>query len=283
MGERVEARMSPDHDFRGAIIVGVHRNGLYDVTFDDNGKECCDLHPNNIRKDTGEAHEGSELSLGDQNSISFVGGDPIEEALDKGSRYSKGETVEVMREGGSDWRLAVVAKVHEPRAETGEVYYDVIYSDHFREEQVPSLFVRRMFGQEPASAASTTVAEPKSVPSRPSDQAATLGRPRPAQPSPVPVPGRPRDGESQNKASPLFRAGQRVEARFHGGQLYYPGVVSQVLDARYVDILYDDGDAEASVPVDYVRPVAESTNPGGEDDERCAFRVGAKVEANFQG
>lgn len=91
MGERVEARMSPDYDFRSAIIVGVHRNGLYDVTFDDNGKECCDLHPNNLRKGTADIRDDGGTSLTEQNSISFVGRHHVASSrAPPAERYSKG-------------------------------------------------------------------------------------------------------------------------------------------------------------------------------------------------
>lgn len=96
MGERVNARMSPDYDFRSAIVVGVHRNGLYDVTFDDNGKECCDLHPNNLRKYLSETQEDGDLSLVEKNSISFLsnGNQQDADSNDGGppaERYSKGK------------------------------------------------------------------------------------------------------------------------------------------------------------------------------------------------
>lgn len=205
--------------------------------------------------------------------------------------------MEVMREGGSDWRLAVIAKVHEPPDEHDDAYYDVIYSDHFREEHVSPLFVRRMYAQETAAISSRPVnADPKAAATTRPSSSAVIASPtsstfRHTNPSPNASKGK--DSEQQSKSfghssasDSTFRVGQRVEARYHGGKLFYGGVVTQIVDARYVDVLYDDGDTESSVPVEYVRSAAEISQPlvgGTEDDDSCLYHVGTKVEANFQG
>jgi hypothetical protein len=46
----------------------------------------------------------------------------------------------------------------------------------------------------------------------------------------------------------------KIEARFGGGELFFPGMVSEVNEDGTLFIAYDDGDEELSVPVELVRP-----------------------------
>ena len=70
---------------------------------------------------------------------------------------------------------------------------------------------------------------------------------------------RPRDGDRQTRRSGAadFRAGDRVEARFKGGERWHPAKISAVhgSDGTY-DLAYDDGDEERRVKPHLVRKAA---------------------------
>jgi hypothetical protein len=52
----------------------------------------------------------------------------------------------------------------------------------------------------------------------------------------------------------FFFCGQRVRARFGGGEAWYEGCVAAVCsDGEHLSIRYDDGDAEDAVPKGLVR------------------------------
>ena len=54
-----------------------------------------------------------------------------------------------------------------------------------------------------------------------------------------------------------FKQGQLVEARFDGGNKWYPGTVTKVLGNRFYALAYDNGDAEVSVVEVMIRPRTE--------------------------
>ena len=55
----------------------------------------------------------------------------------------------------------------------------------------------------------------------------------------------------------LYPVETLVEARFQGGDVFYPALVVAVRDGgRTLDLKYTDGDSEERVPLDFVRPLA---------------------------
>lgn len=72
---------------------------------------------------------------------------------------------------------------------------------------------------------------------------------------------------------PLFEVGAKIEARYGGGDAYFPGMVSEINSDGSLFIAYDDGDEELSVPANFVRPCEDSNdeedgaNESGSDDE----------------
>eukprot|EP00750_Incisomonas_marina_P002281 INCI12189.1.p1 GENE.INCI12189.1~~INCI12189.1.p1 ORF type:complete len:255 (-),score=60.01 INCI12189.1:519-1283(-) len=88
---------------------------------------------------------------------------------------------------------------------------------------------------------------------------------------------------------PFFSIGEQIEARYGGGDVYYPGTIGFVhAEARTCDIAYDDGDGEAGVAFALIRKrgaAACSTSTTGateqESDSGAAsskFSVGVEVE-----
>ena len=67
------------------------------------------------------------------------------------------------------------------------------------------------------------------------------------------------DGDVFRRAGRL-QAGAAVVARFRGGAKTYPGVIERANADGSYDVIYDDGDREASVPADFVEPVDAAQN-----------------------
>ena len=67
-----------------------------------------------------------------------------------------------------------------------------------------------------------------------------------------------------------FSVGSRVEARFEGGDEWYPGVVSELNADGSCSVRYDDGDEEKRVPRTSIRKVDPNTKvvAGKSDSER---------------
>ena len=87
-----------------------------------------------------------------------------------------------------------------------------------------------------------------------------------------------------------FAPGDRIEARYGGGDAYYPGTVGFIhADTLSCDIVYDDGDGEAGVPFALIRKRGESGQGGqgaspATNAAASPFAVGVEVEIrSFQG
>lgn len=89
-----------------------------------------------------------------------------------------------------------------------------------------------------------------------------------------------------------FLVGQRIEARFGGGDVFYSGVISAGAGGSFFDILYDDGDEEEGVPEVLVRPYGGATataavhitttnSNNNNDNKRSSFDVGSLVFARY--
>lgn len=52
---------------------------------------------------------------------------------------------------------------------------------------------------------------------------------------------------------PEFDKGDRIEARFHGGNAFFPGRIARVYTDDTYDVAYDDGDEETRVPSRFIR------------------------------
>ena len=79
-----------------------------------------------------------------------------------------------------------------------------------------------------------------------------------------------------------MREGDKIEARYRGGQRYFPGKIGFVNRDGTFDIDYDDGEKEGGVPADYVRSLGGGSGGGG-GGGGSGFREGEKVEARYRG
>ncbi len=85
--------------------------------------------------------------------------------------------------------------------------------------------------------------------------------------------------------------GSRIEARFRGGNKFYPGIITSCQDDSTYSVLYDDGDREHGVKKTNIRllcegdAVVEGGDSGDASNEETHFQkfVGKIVEARFKG
>lgn len=91
----------------------------------------------------------------------------------------------------------------------------------------------------------------------------------------------------QHQFTPKFNAGDRVKAKFRGGEAYYPGRVSVVQADGLYRIVYDDNDEEPNVPESRIMLIDGEANMSGAASVASAFigmntyKVGDKVEALY--
>ena len=76
--------------------------------------------------------------------------------------------------------------------------------------------------------------------------------PRPPSPAPAPEPVSP----PPPAEAPRYQVGDQVEARWKGGERYYPALVLVARVDGSVDIRYTDGDTESRVPPTLLRPLS---------------------------
>ena len=221
MGEFVEARKDESQPFRSAQIVAVHKTGLYDVSFLDKG-EALDLSIAHIRKIDDARNE----NRGEASSVSTPKKKAVqtEASIKLPFNFRVGEQVEALR--NELWRFAIISAIHE---DTQTV--DVIFSDHYRESNMPIDKVRSLdFGPDPLSSSTATTEKMKALPISP---------------------------------RAMYNVGMPIEARYQGGSFYYPAVILRIdFDKNLVDLLYEDGMSETNVPLELIqrRPTKKNSN-----------------------
>jgi hypothetical protein len=91
----------------------------------------------------------------------------------------------------------------------------------------------------------------------------------------------------QHQSQPKFNAGDRVKAKFRGGETYYAGRISVVQADGLYRIVYDDNDEEGNVPESRIIPMEEGSvasaaaSVATSQVGKNAYKVGDKVEALY--
>jgi Ca2+-binding EF-hand superfamily protein len=231
-GDKVEAR----HRGRWlpARVTKANRDGTYDVRFD-GGDEQPGLHPREVR-----ARGGAKPDPFDSETEADV------------TTFREGDKVEAKFGGGAEYFPGVISRKNRDGS------YAIDYDDGDNESRVAAKLIRKKGG-------------------------------RPLTPSR----GMNRDPfDSETEAEDVsFGEGDKVEAKFGGGDDYFPGVISRKnRDGSYA-IDYDDGDNESRVAAKLIRKKGgRSASPKKRDPfdseteaEDVSFREGDKVEAKFGG
>ena len=300
-GDKVEAR------YRGRwlparVLRHNSRDGTYDVKFD-GGDEASGLHAREVRARPGAAKQDPFDSETEAEDTSFREGDKVEARFGGGQEYYPGVIARKNRDGT----------------------YAIDYADGDNEGRVKANYIRKVGGRRSASPRkrdpfdSETEGETfrrgdkvearyrgRWLPARVlrhnsrdgtydvkfdgGDEASGLHA-REVRARPGAAKQDPFDSETEAEDT-SFREGDKVEARFGGGQEYYPGVITRKnRDGTYA-IDYADGDNEGRVKANYIRKVGgrRSASPKKRDPfdseteaEDTSFREGDKVEARFGG
>eukprot|EP00903_Cladosiphon_okamuranus_P006300 g6178.t1 len=262
-GERVEARYKGRSRYYPGKITRVHRDGTYDIDYDD-----------------GESERMVEPSL-----VKAVRGSN-EERTD-GGRLEEGMRVEARYKGRSRYYPGRITRVHRDGT------CDIDYDDGERERMVePSLIkpfeshnskIRLTEGMRvEARYKGRSRYYPGKITRVHRDGTCDIDyddgeREREVEPSLVKAvgsnsPARAGDGRLEE--------GMKVEARYKGRGRYYPGRITRVHRDGTCDIDYDDGERERMVEPSLVKAV------GGSSDKRAGdglLEEGMKVEARYKG
>ena len=221
-GEKVEARFGQGYAFYPGKVSRVHRDGTYDIDYDDGDAEThvsaslIRKQPSREKTRTGSrsprrsAHSKvrsrPEASSEDEYTDADFDGEN-----DEKDDFDVGQRVEARFRGGSTYFKGKVTRVK------GRGVYTILYDDGDIETSVPSRLIRPLR----SSSASTTINS---------------------------------DGRERRRGSNLH-VGDKVEARFKGGKKYYPGTLSRRNRDDSWAIRYDDGDIEDSVRSHLIRKV----------------------------
>lgn len=91
----------------------------------------------------------------------------------------------------------------------------------------------------------------------------------------------------QHQHTPKFSAGDRIKAKFRGGETYYPGKISVVQADGLYRVVYDDNDEEGNVPESRIMPMdgdiatTSSAVSVSSHSGQNLFKSGDKVEALY--
>ena len=77
-------------------------------------------------------------------------------------------------------------------------------------------------------------------------------------------------------AEPAFAIGARVEARYNGGESWYPGKVFTAHPDNTYYIKYDDGDEEDNIPASDIRP-EPTAEPEPVEEPKPAKQMGSML------
>jgi hypothetical protein len=151
--------------------------------------------------------------------------------------FAVGTRVEARFNGGEQYYPGKIFAVHPDNT----VY--VRFDDGDEEDNIPAAFVRK--ADEPAAEepADDILADLEDLPGLDLEKPAEPAEPEePAEPAKPPAP------------VPAFAIGARVEARYNGGESWYPGKIFTAHPDGSFYIKYDDGDEEDNIPASDIRP-----------------------------
>eukprot|EP00903_Cladosiphon_okamuranus_P008645 g8289.t1 len=237
-GDKVEANFRGRGRYFPGRISRVHRDGTYDIDYDDGERE--------------RMVEASLLKVSEKDSAKQPGN----------GRFEEGMRVEARYKGRSRYYPGKITRVHRDNT------CDIDYDDGERERMVESSFIKPLGDSNSKRAGSDRFEEGMKV------EARYKGRSR-FYPGKITRAHRDGsydidydDGESERMVEPsmikllrskrnegLLEEGMKVEARYKGRSRYYPGSITRVYRDGTCDIDYDDGERERGVTRDLVRAV----------------------------
>jgi PUB domain/Agenet domain len=302
-GDRVEARYKGRTRYYSGVIRRAHRDGTSDIDYDDGEKEL--------------SVDAELVRLLDRNSSSGITSATaaVNKAAYASVQLHEGDKIEARYKGRERWFAGTIRRVNRDGS------YDINYDDGERELGVAAELVRLIGTSSNTNNNSSRTKVDVTVQLREGDkiEARYKGRER-YFPGTVKRVNRDDtydinydDGErelgvearlvrlidsnsanssSSNKpsrAAPLeLREGDKIEARYHGRDRWFAGVIKRVHRDDTYDIAYDDGDKELSVAVDFIRLISNSGSSSSSskyaaDSAAVQLREGDKIEARYKG
>ncbi|GMI52396.1 hypothetical protein ScalyP_jg10900, partial [Parmales sp. scaly parma] len=295
-GDKVEARYKGKSKYYPGKIVRDNRDGTYDVDYDDGEKE----------KDVkGNLIQSLEKKKKSNNSDSEADGDILQ----------RGDKVEARYKGKSKYYKGKIAR------DNRDGTYDVDYDDGEKEKDVKKSLINKISGgggmkrsprkDNDKDKDSETEAEAESFSRGDKVEARYKGKSKYYE-GKIARDNRDgtydidyNDGEKEKdvkanliKSKPSSQSlsrGDKVEARYRGGQKYYKGVVAKENRDGTFDVNYDDGEKEAGVEKRLIQKISGGGgmkhSPRGKsrdkdndsETENEKFSSGDKIEARYKG
>eukprot|EP00953_Heterococcus_sp_UTEX-ZZ885_P010886 6325-Heterococcus_DN1.PRE.2 len=290
-GDRVEARYKGRTRYYSGVIRRAHRDGTYDIDYDDGEKEL--------------SVDAELVRLLDSNSSSS-GTKSVTATVHKAAVLDlrEGDKIEARYKGRERWYAGVIRRVNRDGS------YDINYDDGERELGVDTELVRPVGATSAKADVTVQLREGDKI------EARYKGRER-YFPGTVKRVNRDDtydinydDGERElgvearfvlligsinansssskpsRAATVQLREGDKIEARYRGRERWFPGVIRRVNSDDTYDISYDDGEIELSVAVDLIRLLSSSSNSSSKytaDSATVQLQEGDKIEARYKG
>jgi hypothetical protein len=284
VGEKVEARYKgKSKRYYKGEITAVHPDETYDIDYDDGDHERR-LSSDFIRKLTAETQPPKEIVVSanlngeissestsspvskaiecEPNANAQEGHDdnPLEALSTNPPKFTVGERVEARYKGRASKFYEGIIKAARP-----DGTFDVDYLDGDRDRRLSGDFIRRLQNHEVEPVKSSN-ADPMGVKASDANHkidGSTKPKPSSLSSSSNIVSRDLNSASTQGSATKGFKAGDKIEALFHGrGSRWYKAVVTSRLPNGCFNVQYAAGDRDLNLPPNAVRAVSRRTNDG---------------------
>eukprot|EP00953_Heterococcus_sp_UTEX-ZZ885_P003408 2370-Heterococcus_DN1.PRE.4 len=292
-GDRVEARYKGRTRYYSGLVRRAHRDGTYDIDYDDGEKESS-VDAELVRLlDSNSSSSGTESATATVHKPAVLG-------------LREGDKIEARYKGRERWYAGTINRVNRDGS------YDINYDDGERELGVAAELVRLVGTTSAKADVTVQLREGDKIEARNKGReryfSGTVKRVNRDDTYDINYDDGERElgvearfvrllgsnnansSSSNSKASRAallqLREGDKMEARYRGRERWFPGVIRRVNRDDTYDISYDDGEKELSVAVDLIRLISNSSNSSSKyatDSATLQLREGDKIEARYKG
>ncbi|POM62517.1 LOW QUALITY PROTEIN: hypothetical protein PHPALM_28322 [Phytophthora palmivora] len=275
VGDKVRARYHKGTKMFGGEITTVHRDGTYDIRYNDGDKE--------------KHVEATDIELEEEH----------EPEVKSSSILKVGDSIEANYKNGVKMFPGKVSRVH------SDGTYDITFSDGDSERRVPRSRIKLKVDVSTSTKKRTEFAVGDAVKAKYKKGAkyfpGKVARVRSDGTYDIeyndgdsetrveatsiivddPEVAKPRESSSKSSNAKRFEVGDVIKARYKKGTKLFLGKITRVRSDGTYDIRYDDGDSEMFVESSYIE---EQPSPGNKADKKSEdFVVGDKVNARYKG
>jgi PUB domain/EF-hand domain pair/Histone methyltransferase Tudor domain 1 len=292
-GDRVEARYKGRTRYYSGVVRRAHRDGTYDIDYDDGEKE------SSVDAELVRLLDSNSSSSGTKSATATVHKPAVLE-------LREGDKIEARYKGRERWCAGTINRVNRDGS------YDINYDDGERELGVAAELVRLVGTTSAKADVTVQLREGDKIEARYKGReryfSGTVKRVNRDDTYDINYD----DGERElgvearfvrligsnsanssssnskpNRAAPLqLREGDKVEARYRGRERWFPGVIRRVNRDDTYDISYDGGEKELSVAADLIRLISNASSSSSKyaaDSAAVQLREGDKIEARYKG